>query len=159
MTDARTFADLAARVVEPAKEPELPAAPKSASSAIVLRLAKPFSTNAMYRAFSRGGKGGLTTIKTKAYRDWQSQALGLIATQKWKPIDGAFGLQVKVPKDTRCDLDNCIKSASDVLRAAGVIKDDSPKYMRRVEVLIGLANHTTLTIKPIETLETPDADY
>lgn len=124
------------------------------SNAVVLHLAKPFSANAMYRAFSRGGKGGLTTIKTKAYRDWQSQALGLIATQKWQPIEGAFALQIKLPKDTRCDIDNTIKSASDVLRAAGVIKDDSPKYMRRVEVLIGLANHTTITLKP---LETPDA--
>jgi Holliday junction resolvase RusA-like endonuclease len=156
VTDVRTFAEIAARAVEPAKEPELPPAAKASSNAVVLRIGKPFSTNAMYRAFSRGGKGGLTTIKTKSYRDWQAQALGLISTQKWTPIEGAFGLQIKVPKDTRFDLDNCIKSTADILRAAGVIKDDSPKYMRRVEVLIGLANHTTITLKPMP-LETTDA--
>lgn len=136
MTDARTFAE-------------------TSSSAIVLRLDKPFSTNAMYRSFSRG-KGGLTTIKSAAYRSWREHALGLLATQKWTPIDGAFGLQIKVPKGNRIDLDNCIKSASDLLRDVGVIKDDSPKYMRRVEVVIGLDNHTTLTIKPLETTDALD---
>lgn len=124
----------------------------AASSAIVLRLDKPFSTNAMYRSFSRGN--GVSTIKSAAYRAWHEHALGLLATQKWTPIDGAFGLQIKLPKGTRIDIDNAIKSTADVLRHAGVIKDDSPKYMRRVEVLIGLAGFTTITIKP---LETPDA--
>jgi len=135
MADARTFAE-------------------TSSSAVVLRLDKPFSTNAMYRSFSRGR--GVSTIKSAAYRAWHEHALALIATQKWTPIDGAFGLQIKVPKDNRKDLDNCIKSTCDLLRDAGVIKDDSPKYMRRVEVVIGLDNHTTLTIKPLETTDALD---
>ena len=154
MVDARTFAEIAARSLEPQQEPEIPAAPKAASSAIVLRLERPFSTNAMYRSFGRGN--GVTTIKSKAYRDWQAQALGLLATQKWSPVTGAFGLQIKLPKQTRIDIDNSAKSFLDVLRKAGVIVDDAPKYMRRLEIIIGLANHTTITIKP---LETPDADY
>jgi Holliday junction resolvase RusA-like endonuclease len=118
---------------------------------IVLRLAKPFSTNAMYRAFSRGGKGGLTTIKTKAYRDWQARALGLIATQKWAPISGRFSLQIRLPADTRIDADNCSKALLDTLRHAGVVVDDSPKYLRRLDVLFGTDDFTTLTIKPMET--------
>lgn len=155
MVNARTFAEIAASVVEPAKEPELPTAPKAASSAIVLRLERPFSTNAMYRSFGRSGKG-VTTIKSKAYRDWQAQALGLLATQKWSPVTGAFGLQIKLPKATRIDIDNSAKSFLDVLRKAGVIVDDAPKYMRRLEIIIGLANHTVITIKPLETLDALD---
>lgn len=135
MIDARTFAE-------------------TSSSAIVLHLERPFSTNAMYRSFSRGK--GLTTIKSKAYRDWQAQALGLLSTQKWTPIAGAFGLQIKLPKQTRIDIDNSAKSFLDVLRKAGVIVDDAPKYMRRLEIVIGLANHTTITIKPLETLDAMD---
>ena len=115
---------------------------------IVLRLDKPFSTNAMYRSFGRSGKG-VTTIKSKAYRDWQAQALGLLQTQKWTPVTGAFGLQIKLPKGTRFDLDNTSKAFIDLLRKAGVIVDDAPKYMRRLEIIIGLANHTTITVTPI----------
>jgi Holliday junction resolvase RusA-like endonuclease len=153
MTDVRTFAEIAARAVEPSPAADVAPAQKAASSAIVLRLERPFSTNAMYRSFGRSGKG-VTTIKSKAYRDWQAQALGLLATQKWAPVTGAFGLQIKLPAKTRIDIDNSAKSFLDVLRKAGVIVDDAPKYMRRLEIIIGLANHTTITIKP---LETPDA--
>lgn len=148
MTDARTFAEIAASSLEPAA--------KKASSAIVLRLDKPFSTNAMYRSFSRGGKGGLTTIKSKAYRDWQARALGLIATQKWTPIEGCYGIQIKLPKDTRIDADNVCKAYLDTLRHAGIVIDDSPKYLRRLEVIFGLALHTTITIKPLETTDALD---
>lgn len=154
MTDARTFAEIAAKALqkpaEQAPAADVAPAPKSASGAIVLRLERPFSTNAMYRSFGRVGKG-VTTIKSKAYRDWQAQALGLLATQKWTPIAGAFGLQIKLPKSTRIDIDNSAKSFLDVLRKAGVIVDDAPRYMRRLEILIGWANHTVITIKPLET--------
>jgi Holliday junction resolvase RusA-like endonuclease len=152
MTDVRTFAEIAARAVEPSPAADVAPAQKAASSAIVLRLERPFSTNAMYRSFGRSGKG-VTTIKSKAYRDWQAQALGLLQTQKWSPVTGAFGLQIKLPKGTRFDLDNTSKAFIDLLRKAGVIVDDAPKYMRRLEIIIGLANHTTITIKPLETLD------
>ena len=117
---------------------------------IVLRIAKPFSTNAMYRAFSRGGKGGLTTIKTKAYRDWQARAIGLLATQKWQPVTGRYGLQIKLPAGTRTDADNNAKATLDLLRHAGVVVDDSPKYLRRLEIVFGDDDFTTLTITPLE---------
>jgi Holliday junction resolvase RusA-like endonuclease len=159
MTDVRTFAEIAAKALqkpaEAAPAADIAPAPKSPSSAVVLRLERPFSTNAMYRSFGRAGKG-VTTIKSKAYRDWQAQALGLLATQKWLPITGAFGLQIKLPKQTRIDIDNSAKSFLDVLRKAGVIVDDAPKYMRRLEIIIGLANHTTITIKPLETTDALD---
>lgn len=155
MTDARTFAELAARAVEP--QPDVEKAPKAEPrpGTIVLRLERPFSTNAMYRSFGRSGKG-VTTIKSKAYRDWQAQALGLLATQKWSPITGCFSLQIKLPKSTRIDIDNSAKSFLDVLRKAGVIVDDAPKYMRRLEIIIGLANHTVITIKPLEQADAMD---
>jgi Holliday junction resolvase RusA-like endonuclease len=166
LTDARTFAEIAARALQKPAETspaaDVAPAPKSASSAIVLRLERPFSTNAMYRSFGRAGKG-VTTIKSKAYRDWTAQGLGLIATQKFTPVTGSFGLQIKLPKATRIDIDNSAKAFLDLLRKAGVIVDDAPRYMRRLEIIIGLANHTTITIKPLEgiydDLERQDAQF
>lgn len=157
MTDARTFAEIAARSLQPAPAADAASTPKVPSGkpgAVVLRLDKPFSTNAMYRSFSRGN--GVSTIKSAAYRAWHEHALALLATQKWTPIEGAFGLQIKLPKGTRIDADNAAKSVLDTLRHAGVIKDDSPKYLRRLEIVFGLANHTTLTIKPLETQDALD---
>jgi len=151
MADARTFAELAAKAVEP----EQPPAPASRSSnAVVLRVGPAFSTNAMYRSFARGKT--LSTIKSKAYRDWQSRTLGVIATQKFTPVTGCFSLQIKLPKGTRIDLDNTAKAFLDTLRAADVIVDDSPKYLRRLEIVLGWSNDTTLTIKPLETTDALD---
>lgn len=154
MTDARTFAELAARSLEPAAAADVMPAPKAASNAVVLRVGPAFSTNAMYRSFSRGKT--LSTIKSKAYRDWQSRTLGVIATQKFTPVTGCFSLQIKLPKGTRIDLDNTAKAFLDTLRAADVIVDDSPKYLRRLEIVLGWSNDTTLTIKPLETTDALD---
>lgn len=154
MTNARTFAEIAARSLEPAAAADAPAAPKAASNAVVLRVGPAFSTNAMYRSFSRGKT--LSTIKSKAYRDWQSRTLGVIATQKFTPVLGCFSLQIKLPKGTRIDLDNTAKAFLDTLRAADVIVDDSPKYLRRLEIVLGWSNDTTLTIKPLETTDALD---
>ena len=154
MADARTFAELAARSLEPAAAADVPPAPKAASNAVVLRVGPAFSTNAMYRSFSRGKT--LSTIKSKAYRDWQSRTLGVISTQKFTPVTGCFSLQIKLPKGTRIDLDNTAKAFLDTLRAADVIVDDSPKYLRRLEIVLGWSNDTTLTIKPLETTDALD---
>ena len=154
MADARTFAEIAARSLEPAPAAVEPAAPKAASNAVVLRVGPAFSTNAMYRSFSRGKT--LSTIKSKAYRDWQSRTLGVISTQKFTPVTGCFSLQIKLPKGTRIDLDNTAKAFLDTLRAADVIVDDSPKYLRRLEIVLGWSNETTLTIKPLETTDALD---
>lgn len=125
-----------------------------ASNAVVLRVGPAFSTNAMYRSFARGKT--LSTIKSKAYRDWQSRTLGVISTQKFTPVTGCFSLQIKLPKGTRIDLDNTAKAFLDTLRAADVIVDDSPKYLRRLEIVLGCSNDTTLTIKPLETTDALD---
>lgn len=154
MADARTFAELAARSLEPAPAADAAPAVKSASNAVVLRVGPAFSTNAMYRSFARGKT--LSTIKSKAYRDWQSRTLGVIATQKFTPVTGCFSLQIKLPKGTRIDLDNTAKAFLDTLRAADVIVDDSPKYLRRLEIVLGWSNDTTLTIKPLETTDALD---
>lgn len=143
-----------ARSLEPAAAADVPPAAKAASNAVVLRVGPAFSTNAMYRSFSRGKT--LSTIKSKAYRDWQSRTLGVIATQKFTPVTGCFSLQIKLPKGTRIDLDNTAKAFLDTLRAADVIVDDSPKYLRRLEIVLGWSNDTTLTIKPLETTDALD---
>lgn len=114
---------------------------------IVLRLAKPFSTNAMYRSFSRGT--GLTTIKSKAYRDWSARTIGLISTQAWAPILGQYSLHIVLPAGNRIDADNTAKAFLDCLRSIGVVVDDSPKYLRRLLIDHGDQGHTKLIIKPL----------
>lgn len=102
----------------------------------------------MYRAFSRGGRG-LTTIKTKAYRDWQARAIGLIASQRWRPVAGAYSLEIVLPKGNRIDADNTAKSFLDCLRSVGVVVDDSPKYLRRLEIRHGDDDYSKLIITPL----------
>lgn len=114
---------------------------------IVLRLAKPFSVNAMYRSYGKGGR--LTTIKSKAYRDWQAQTIELILKHKLQPVSGAFELQIVLPASNRFDLDNTVKAFADALRHAGVIKDDKPNYMPSLSVRQGREAFTKLTIIPL----------
>ena len=114
---------------------------------IVLRLAKPFSTNAMYRSYGRNGR--LTTIKSKAYRDWQAQTIGLIHTQKWTPVLGSYALRITLPASNRFDLDNTLKAQLDTLRHAGVVVDDSPKYLKRLTIEQGEEAFTKVVITPL----------
>jgi Holliday junction resolvase RusA-like endonuclease len=52
-----------------------------------------------------------------------------------------FDLTIIVSKDSRLDLDNGIKSCIDILKRYGLIKDDSPRYMRRVIIEWGEAKY------------------
>lgn len=134
MTDVRTFADLAARAVEPVadKASEAPRAPAAASSAIVLRLDRPLTR-----------KNGLSA--------WKEHSVALIATQKWEPVAGCFGLQVKLPKGSRIALGDAASAYIDALRISGVISDIG--NMRRLEIVVGFTDFTTLTIKPLPDYE------
>lgn len=114
---------------------------------IVLRVGTPFSTNAMYRSFARGKS--LSTIKSKAYRDWQARTIGLIATQRWLPVKGEYSLEIVLPFNNRIDADNTAKSFIDCLRNIGAVVDDSPKYLRRLEIKHGLDEFTKLVITPL----------
>jgi len=113
---------------------------------ITLVVGKPFSTNAMYRSFSRGS--GLTTIKSKAYREWEFATISDIRRQNPSRVFGRYELEIVLPANNRIDADNTAKSFLDCLRKCGVVIDDSPKYLRRLTVTHGVDSNTKLIIIP-----------
>ena len=113
---------------------------------ITLVVGKPFSTNAMYRSFSRGK--GLTTIKSKAYREWEFATICDIKRQNPARVFGRYELEIVLPAANRIDADNTAKSFLDCLRKCGVVVDDSPKYLRRLTVTHGADTDTKIIIIP-----------
>ena len=83
----------------------------------------PPSVNRLWRT----SKNGLM-YRSKEYTDWRKKTAWELSIQaKFKQVSGAYKITVKAvrPDKRRRDLDNLIKSISDVLVAAGVIEDDS----------------------------------
>lgn len=86
----------------------------------------PISANAMYRNVAR-------TLKSERYRKWIVEAAWTIKSQTKSKMAGDYKLTMLVvpPDRRRRDLDNLLKSASDALGEAGVIKND--QYCRWIE--------------------------
>lgn len=77
---------------------------------------------------------GRGRVPTKRYLDWQKEALWLIKAQRVKPVEGEVSVFVGlVAPDKRArDAGNMDKAIGDILVKAGLIKDDSNKYVRRL---------------------------
>ena len=86
----------------------------------MIRLAKPPSTNSLYRN-RRGGRA-----KTKVYSAWLEAASWQVKVQKPKRVEGKCAVTIRVEKRGRVkeDIDNRIKSVLDLLVATDVIEDD-----------------------------------
>ncbi|QIG74570.1 holliday junction resolvase RusA-like protein [Rhizobium phage RHph_Y25] len=71
---------------------------------------------------------------TARYREWTNEALWMIKAQKPQKFAGEVSISIGlVAPDKRArDLDNLFKGLLDVLVKAGVIKDDSQKYVRKL---------------------------
>lgn len=79
------------------------------------------------------GKG---RVPTSRYKKWTEEALWTIRAQKPRKHEGEVSVSVGlVAPDKRArDADNTLKATMDILKKAGVIKDDSNKYLRRISV-------------------------
>lgn len=86
---------------------------------VYVTLPPPISTNALHRAFVRGGR--VSSIKSAKYRDWCVEAGAMLELQKPGKIVGSYGLTIKVPRKTRIDLDNAIKAISDLIDRKSVV--------------------------------------
>lgn len=77
------------------------------------------------------GKG---RVPTKRYKAWQTEALWMIKSQRPQPIKGQVSVSVGlVAPDKRArDAGNCDKAIGDILVKAGLIEDDSNKFVRRL---------------------------
>lgn len=80
------------------------------------------------------GKVVQTRAPTGRYMAWQSEAMKMIMAQKAKPIKGRVSIYVRLvaPDKRHRDAGNTDKSVMDVLVKAGIIEDDSNRFVRRV---------------------------
>lgn len=108
---------------------------KKVAQCVVLRLPPPISTNAIYRAYARGGR--VSQIKSKEYRSWISVAGQELELQRPGCVPGAYGLRIAVPRKCRIDLDNCCKGAIDLLVLHKIVDGDGPRHMQKLEVYRG----------------------
>jgi crossover junction endodeoxyribonuclease RusA len=65
---------------------------------------------------------------------WQEEALWMIKSQKGKRVPGQVSVFVRLvaPDKRHRDAGNCDKAVCDILTKAGIIDDDSNRYVRRV---------------------------
>jgi Holliday junction resolvase RusA-like endonuclease len=87
---------------------------------ITLCLPVPPSSNAMYANARRG------RVKTEAYLDWIAEADAYYLQQKRsiEPLRGDYRLTIRLPANTKGDLDNRIKAVSDYLVSREITSDD-----------------------------------
>lgn len=111
---------------------------------VVLRLPPPISTNALYRAYARGGR--VCTIKSEAYRAWITLAGQELELQSPPRVVGAYGLRIAVPRKCRLDLDNCCKGLIDLIVTHGVVDGDGPRHMQKLEVYRGSDDQMTVWV-------------
>lgn len=94
---------------------------------VSLDLPLPPSTNRLYR------RAGSRIIKSAEYRAWIHEAGLFLVRQHPKPIKGRVSIGVTVGQ-TRKDLDNNAKGLLDLLVLHGVIEDDGPSIVRRINL-------------------------
>ena len=77
------------------------------------------------------GKG---RVPTKRYKAWQTEALWMMKAQRAQPVDGRVSIFIRLvaPDKRHRDAGNCDKAVGDILVKAGIIKDDSNRYVRRL---------------------------
>jgi crossover junction endodeoxyribonuclease RusA len=77
------------------------------------------------------GKG---RVPTSRYKAWQTEAMWSIKAQRVKPVGGQVSVFIRLvaPDKRHRDAGNCDKAIGDILVKAGIIKDDSNRYIRRL---------------------------
>lgn len=77
------------------------------------------------------GKG---RILSPQYRSWRNAAGLILKSQRIKPIEGRFDLEIYLNDRFNGDCDNRIKPVCDLLVTMGIVQGDQKKYMRSVSV-------------------------
>jgi crossover junction endodeoxyribonuclease RusA len=96
---------------------------------------------------------GVGRVATSRYKAWQTEALWEIKAQKPKPIDGEVSISVGLvaPDKRPRDAGNTDKAICDILVKAGLIKDDSNRYVRRISYeWLAAGEPCTILISPYE---------
>lgn len=103
------------------KKPSVPATfgQRAEADLVRLLLPVPVSVNAIYSP--RAG-GGLRL--SDAYSAWISEAGWRLNIQRPGRVSGNYQLVMRVPEESRADIDNLAKGMSDLLQLHGVVSND-----------------------------------
>lgn len=92
----------------------------------------------------------------RKHKAWRHEAgLNVLVAKsggrKLGAIVGRFELEITMDETLKCDLDATIKSVTDFCVSIGLVRDDGPKYMRKVTLLWGDAPEgIKVTLRGIE---------
>ena len=89
---------------------------------VALELPAPLSTNALWRPIKRGSVASM--VKSKEYCAWIAEAGYRLNSQRLDMVEGPYALSIVRDSGARLDLDNCIKSCSDLLQDHGIVQND-----------------------------------
>lgn len=83
---------------------------------------------------SKAGAPFVARAETKRYKAWQKEALQKIRQQRPSRFEGEVVVYVRLvaPDNRARDAGNCDKAVMDILVKAGVIVDDSNRYVRKL---------------------------
>jgi crossover junction endodeoxyribonuclease RusA len=90
-------------------------------------------TNRVGRS-KKTGQQFVSRVTTKRYELWQKQARQMISEQRPAKLSGEVSIYVRLvaPDRRERDAGNCEKAILDSLTKAGIIRDDSNRYVRRL---------------------------
>lgn len=96
----------------------------------ILYLPRPPSVNQLYvnaSSRSRASHKGMGRMKSKAYKEWISEARVHLKRQKFHTFTGRVSVEylLRVRDNRKCDCANFEKASSDFLTMMGILRDDS----------------------------------
>lgn len=97
---------------------------------MIIRLPIPPSVNCLYRNVRGRGR-----VKTKAYKQWLTQADGHMVLQRMliEPVRGPIALTIRVPAKMRGDISNRLKACEDYLVTREITPDDKHNWKVSIE--------------------------
>lgn len=113
---------------------------------ISIQLPLPPSTNRLWR------RAGARIIKSKEYSAWITEAGWRLKEQRpgsiRGPVELSYRMSYRIGK-TRRDLGNLEKAATDLLVLHGVIEDDGPSIVRRINLALDASvDGCVVTVRP-----------
>jgi Holliday junction resolvase RusA-like endonuclease len=102
----------------------------------------PPSVNAMFANAVRG------RIKTRKYKNWIRGELNSLLAQRAKPVAWPVDVQIVLPAYLRGDVDNRCKACLDLLVTAGLIPDDSARFVHEVKISRGSTPRARIIVEP-----------
>jgi len=118
----------------------------------VLYLSKPPSVNEMF-----GQSPGRKRFNSKVYAAWIDESLRVIQCIKPPKFPGEVWLALTYEDAGKHDLDNLCKAVPDILKKAGVIVDDSRRYVRGINLAWGNNRGVKVEVRPYSFSETVSA--